>query len=172
MGVRVDEWDARGPDTVNPVRFAADPARLAGGLDVGARLLFELLIPQGAEVIGHYRSDFYAGTPAVTRNSFGAGHGWYVGTALDQPGVTWIVRTILDRHGLLGPYPDLPLLETTTRITPAGDRLVFLLNHADAAAGPTAVHTGVDLLTGARVAAGHPLTVPAREVMVIREDDR
>ncbi|MDI6099412.1 beta-galactosidase [Actinoplanes sp. NEAU-A12] len=63
MGVRVDEWDARESDHVNPV--AIGPAAVA------ARLLFELVIPQGAEVVGRYRSDFYAGTAAVTRNTYG-----------------------------------------------------------------------------------------------------
>ena len=69
MGVRVDEWDARGPEVVNPVRLGDG----ADQVDVDARLLFELVIPQGAEVIGTYQADFYAGTPAVTRNAFGAG---------------------------------------------------------------------------------------------------
>ncbi|MEU7973012.1 beta-galactosidase trimerization domain-containing protein, partial [Micromonospora sp. NPDC049089] len=30
-------------------------------------MLFELVIPQGAQVVGTYQADFYAGTPAVTR---------------------------------------------------------------------------------------------------------
>ncbi len=115
-GVRVDEWDARGPDVVNPVRLQA----AGGDLEVESRLLFELVIPQGAEVVGTYRADFHAGTPAVTRNTFGAGHGWYVATELDQPGVSWVLRQVLDRHGLVGPYPDVPDLETTVRVTPAG----------------------------------------------------
>src|SRR5581483_11687822 len=55
MGVRVDEWDAREPSFVNPVC-------LGDSLEVEARLVFELVIPQGAEVLGTYRADFYAGT--------------------------------------------------------------------------------------------------------------
>ena len=55
------EWDAPEPEFVNPVRLDAG----ADGLDVEARLLFELVIFQGAEVIGACRADFYAGTPAV-----------------------------------------------------------------------------------------------------------
>ena len=47
----------------------------------------------------------------MTRNSFGAGDGWYVAAGLDQAGVSWVVRQVLDRHDLLGPYPDVPDLE-------------------------------------------------------------
>lgn len=103
-----------------------------GQLTCEARLVFEIVLPRGAEPVGTYGTDFYAGTPAVTRNRFGegGGEGWYVATALDQPGVDWTVRRILARHDLLGPYADHPALETATRVAPDGTRLLFLLNHA------------------------------------------
>src|SRR6185312_4209124 len=47
MGVRVDEWDAREPQFVNPVRLGGSESIVSP-----ARLLFELVIPQGAEVVG------------------------------------------------------------------------------------------------------------------------
>jgi beta-galactosidase len=160
MGVRVDEWDARGPEVVNPVRL--------GDLVVEARLLFELVIPQGAEVVGEYQADFYAGTPAVTRNSYGAGEGWYVAAGLDQAGVSWVMRQVLDRHGLSGPDPDVPDLETAVRVAPDGTRLLFLLNHNAVPVNVPARVGGVDLLTGARVEVGQTLTLQARGVMILR----
>jgi beta-galactosidase len=161
MGIRIDEWDARWPESVNPVRF--------GDLEVESRLIFELVIPQGAEVIGTYQADFYAGTPAVTRNRFGAGDGWYVAAGLDQAGVAWVVRQVLDRHDLSGPYPDVPDLETAVRVTPDGVRLRFLLNHSASPVEVTARTGGVDLLTGERVEPGQPLTLDRHAVMVLRE---
>ncbi|MFF0659383.1 beta-galactosidase [Micromonospora tulbaghiae] len=166
MGIRVDEWDARGPDVVNPVRLGSDDR-----LEVEARLLFELIVPQSAEVIGTYRADFYAGTPAVTRNTFGAGHGWYVGAGLDGTGVSWVVRQVLARHDLLGPASDLPGLESATRVTPDGARLLFLLNHRSEPVEVAARSGGVDLLTGDRVDPGAPLRLSARGVVVLREDE-
>jgi len=165
MGIRVDEWDARGPEFVNPVRLGAD-------VQVSARLLFELVIPQGAATIGTYQADFYAGTPAVTRNTFGAGHGWYVAAGLDQEGVSWVLRQVLDRHGLTGAYPDRPALETATRVTPDGTRILFLLNHDSVPVGVTAAVDGTELLSGDRISRGAPLTVGARDVLVVREDPR
>ncbi|MET8359282.1 beta-galactosidase [Micromonospora sp. NPDC005171] len=166
MGVRVDEWDARGPEVVNPVRLGDG----ADQVDVDARLLFELVIPQGAQVVGTYQADFYAGTPAVTRNSFGAGDGWYVAAGLDQAGVSWVVRQVLARHDLLGPHPDVPDLESAVRVAEDGARLLFLLNHRAEPVEVTARTGGVDLLTGDRTAAGAALRLPAYGVVVLEED--
>jgi len=166
MGVRVDEWDARGPEVVNPVRLGDG----ADQVDVDARLLFELVIPQGAEVVGTYQADFYAGTPAVTRNSFGAGDGWYVAAGLDQAGVSWVVRQVLARHDVLGPYADVPDLESAVRVAADGSRLLFLLNHRAEPVEVTAPAGGVDLLTGDPTAAGASLRLPAYGVVVLKED--
>ncbi|MEU7974288.1 beta-galactosidase [Micromonospora sp. NPDC049089] len=166
MGVRVDEWDARGPEVVNTVRLGDG----ADQVDVDASLLFELVIPQGAQVVGTYQADFYAGTPAVTRNSFGAGDGWYVAAGLDQAGVSWVVRQVLARHDLLGPYPDVPDLESAVRVAADGSRLLFLLNHRAEPVEVTARTGGVDLLTGDRTAAGGALRLPAYGVVVLEED--
>jgi len=162
MGVRVDEWDARGPDVVNPVRLNA--------FEVDARLVFELVIPQGAEVLGTYQADFYAGTPAVTRNEFGRGLGWYVATGLDDDGVMLVVRRVLSRHDLLGLYADIDDLETAVRVTPDGTRLLFLLNHGAEPLDMPARTGGVDLLTGKRIDEGQPLVLDPCGVIVLRED--
>ncbi|RKR86414.1 beta-galactosidase [Micromonospora pisi] len=165
MGIRVDEWDAREPEVVNPVHLQGSDSPV----EVESRLLFELVIPQGAEVVGTYRADFYAGTPAVTRNTFGAGDGWYVAAGLDQEGVSWVVRRVLDRHDLVGPYADVPNLETAVRVAPDGTRLLFLLHHGDEPAETTARSGGVDLLSGDRVTRGEPIRLGPRAVLVLRE---
>jgi beta-galactosidase len=164
MGIRIDEWDAREPEFVNPVCLKSGSDRL----DADARLLFELVIPQGAETVGTYQADFYAGTPAVTRNRFGSGHGWYVAAGLDQEGVSWVVRQVLADHDIALRYPDASGLETTLRVAPDGTRFLFLLNHRDEPVEVTAGHTGTDLLTGTQVRAGQRITLEARAVLVLR----
>jgi beta-galactosidase len=166
MGIRIDEWDVRGPESVNPVRLRTGEVEL----DVEARLLFEIVIPEGAEVVGTYQEDFYAGTPAVTRNAFGGGDGWYVAAGLEQRGVTWVMRQVLARHAIPLRYPDVRDLETAVRVAPDGTRLLFLLNHRYDAVEVTALRSGVDLLSGLRVERGEPLHIDALGVMVLRED--
>jgi beta-galactosidase len=166
MGVRVDEWDAREPQFVNPVRLGGSGAAVVSE----ARLLFELVIPQGAEVVGVYQQDFYAGTAAVTRNGFGAGEGWYVGAGLDRQGVSWVVREVLERHGIELRYPDVADLETAERVSPDGSRLLFLLNHRSTTLEVEARHSGTDLLSGARIEKGEQLRLEPRGVIVLRQE--
>ncbi|MFE1941999.1 beta-galactosidase [Streptomyces massasporeus] len=158
MGVRVDEWDARPPQFAQPVPE----------LGTEARLVFEIVLPRGAEPVATYGTDFYAGTPAVTRNRYGDGEGWYVATALDQPGIDEVVRRILTRHDLLGPYADHPAVETATRVAPDGTRLLFLLNHSPEPARLTAHTTATDLLTGKRVDQGEPLVLDPFGVAILQ----
>ncbi|MFF7558413.1 beta-galactosidase [Streptomyces pseudovenezuelae] len=158
MGIRIDEWDARRADFAQPVPE----------LGTHGRLVFELVQPRGAETVATYGSDFYAGTPAVTRNTYGRGEGWYVATALDQPGVDAVVRRVLSRHDLVGPYAGHAGVETANRTAPDGTRLLFLLNHTDETA-ELKVHTGAtDLLTGRRTAAGAPFALDPGGVAVLR----
>ncbi|MEU6143858.1 beta-galactosidase [Streptomyces sp. NPDC047081] len=160
MGVRVDEWDARAPEFTQTVPE----------LPAEAHLVFEILLPRGAEPVATYGKDFYAGTPAVTRHGFGenGGEAWYVATALGQPGIDEITRRILARHGLLGPYADHPTVETATRVAPDGTRLLFLLNHAQEPAHLTAHTTATDLLTGKGTEPGAPFTLDPLGVAVLR----
>jgi beta-galactosidase len=158
MGIRVDEWDSRAPEFVQTVPE----------LGAQARLVFEIVRPRGAEPVATYGTDFYAGTPAVTRNEYGQGEGWYVATALDQPGVDHVVRRVLARHDLLGPYAGRPGLETATRVAPDGTRLLFLLNHTAEPAHLKAHATATDLLTGKRVEEGAPLSLEPLGTAILR----
>ncbi|MDR6320687.1 beta-galactosidase [Actinoplanes couchii] len=155
FGIRIDEWDARDRSHVNPVAI--------GAATFPARLIFELVIPEGATVVGTYTGDFYTGTAAVTRNDHGQGQAWYVGTALDQAGVTSVLRPILAAHDLLGPLADLPDVETATRVAPDGTRILFVLNHGPSPA-PLPAMTGIDLLTGA----APPARLAPNGVLVLR----
>ncbi|MFD5228935.1 beta-galactosidase [Streptomyces qaidamensis] len=160
MGIRVDEWDARPPEVTQTVPE----------LGTEARLVFEIVLPRGAEPVATYGTDFYAGTPAVTRNAVGDndGEAWYVATALGRPGVDEVVRRILTRHDLLGPYTGHPAVETATRVTPDGTRLLFLLNHAPGPARLTAHATATDLLTGKRLDQGEPLVLDPWGVAILQ----
>ncbi|MGW1267483.1 beta-galactosidase [Streptomyces sp. NPDC002491] len=160
LGICVDEWDARPADVENPVRFT--------GFTAPGRLVFEIVRLRGAEAVARYEGDFYAGTPAVTRNGHGAGQAWYVATALDRPGVDHVVRSVLARHDLIGPHAGHRGVETATRVTPDGARLLFLLNHGAEHARLTAHAAATDLLTGKSHDRGETLVLDPRGVAVLR----
>lgn len=162
-GIRVDETDSLPPDHSQPVVLA-----MPGGAErtAAASHLFDVVQLQGATAVGVYTEDFYAGTPAVTRNAFGDGEGWYVATCLDQDGVDWVVRRVLERHGLAGPFADVRDLEHTTREVD-GRRYDFVLNHAAVPVAVDSPFTGVDILTGRTIGQGDALELGPADVLIV-----
>ena len=164
LGIRIDEVDAQAPGVVNPVTLTV------GGQPVvsDGELVFELVIPDGAEVVGTYGADFYAGQPAVTRHRAGEGEAWFVGTLLDARGMDGVMRHVLDRHGLVGPYAQVPGLELATRRNAAGVLVDLLLHHGTEPVD-VAVHAGgIDLLSGRELAQGQRLHLEPADVVVLR----
>ncbi|RCK69104.1 beta-galactosidase [Desertihabitans brevis] len=164
VGLRVEETDSQPPGVVNRVRLDG-----LDGVVSEAGLVFELPVTEGAEVLGTYTDDFYAGRPAVTRHRHGDGEAWYVATLLDDAGTAAVVRAVLARHDLLGPYADVEDLECAVRVRD-GQRTAFLLNHRTDAVEVPAHANGTDLLTGRRITAGERLRFEATDVVVLRED--
>jgi beta-galactosidase len=185
LGVRVEETDSAEPGVVNPVTLRDVGGRARRDQETGpderderdqvvseAELVFEVLVPEGSEVIGTYGAEFYAGTPAVTRNrpgGPGGGEAWYVATGLDDAGVDWVVRRVLDRHGLVGPYADARDVELAVR-SKDGVRFAFVLSHATEPVEVAAHASGVDLLTGRTVRQGETLVLNPTDVVLLRED--
>jgi beta-galactosidase len=142
-----------------------------GDLRAEGSLVFEIVMPRGAQTVATYRDDFYAGTPAVTRNAFGesGGEGWYVATALDRAGVERVLHQVLQRHGLRGPYAAVPGLESAERVTPDGRHVTFLLHHG---AEPVEVRAHADaenLITGVPVRSGDAIRLEPRDVLILRQ---
>ncbi|PWD52527.1 beta-galactosidase [Serinibacter arcticus] len=170
VGVRVTETDAAEPEVGNPVAFDGDAP-----LEVPGRMIFELLEPHpGTEVVARYGADFYAGVPAVTRrrtpatgDAAGDGEAWYLGTQLDQPGLAHVLRRVLARHDLLGPYADVPGLELATRVAPSGGQVDLLLHHGTEAVTVALHASGTDLITGRRLLAGEELRLEPTDVVVL-----
>jgi beta-galactosidase len=163
MGVRVDETDSLPPAETNVVVLS-----LPGEAELRseARHVFDLVTPQGAEPVGFYASDFYTGTPAVTRLRRRRGSAWYVGAVLDQKGVDWVIRHALAEQDLLGPFADTRDLECTAREVD-GRRYEFVLNHASEPARVTSPFRGTDIITGRTITVGDALEIFPTDVLVV-----
>lgn len=85
-----------------------------------------------AQVIAHYKDKFYAGKPALTRNTVGKGVVYYYGAAFNEAVVEKLLPSLL----LISPVSDLCELpqevELAIRSSEDGDAL-FLLNYSSEA---------------------------------------
>ena len=140
-GVWAEEIDALAPGQQNSLRFP-------DGFTAPCSLLCDILHLEGAEPLAHYGEDFYAGTPAVTRNRFGKGTVYYVGTQPDEAGLARVLDRMAETAGIRPLLPEDTPLEVTRRVKD-GKEYRFLLNFTrDPQPVPASLRGQSDLLTG------------------------
>jgi beta-galactosidase len=159
LGLRVEEY----------APFAEGAAGLIegpGGRRFGCHTLAEVVELAGAEALAVFRSGFYAGRPALTRQRLGPGAAYYLATCLDAPGMGWLAELLCREAGLQAPQAAPPGVELVRRSDGARSWL-FALNHADTPASLTLGAGQRDLL-GNPVGAG-ALTLPPFGVAILAE---
>ncbi len=106
----------------------------------------EVVKPEGCEVLGRYRDDFYAGTPVVTRNACGQGHAWYVAARVSDEGMEQIYRGVWEAAGIT-PAALPEGIEMAVREAD-GVRYAFYFNWRDAPQQVSIQAGGYDLIAG------------------------
>ncbi|MGE7613234.1 beta-galactosidase [Paenibacillus sp. NPDC101420] len=79
LGIWAEETEGLHSRDLNGVVMQASNALNLSG-DYDAHEIAELIHLEGAEALGTYRSDFYAGRPALTVNRFGEGNAYHLAT--------------------------------------------------------------------------------------------
>ena len=116
-------------------------------------------------MLAQYTTGPVAGSPAVTRNAFGGGAAYYVGTNLEPGGLDELLEGILEEAEVVAVADAHADVEVVRRSD--GERSwLFVINHSDADARLTVA--GVELISGDTV--DGTLRVPAGSVAVVRED--
>jgi beta-galactosidase len=114
--------------------------------------------------------DFYAGSPAVTENSFGQGKAVYVATDPAESFLEELARHYSAQAQILPTVRAPSGVEVVIRENEQG-RFLFLLNHGVKSARVSlGRESGVDLLSGKR--ARGTASIPARGVMILRSASR
>jgi len=152
LGIRDEETDATWPHERNSVVMAeGNPPAMRGRYE--ARDLFALIHAEGAQVLGTYGGDFYAGRPALTVNRYGDGKAYYIASRNDES----FLRDFYGRLTAdLGIEPvlqaDLPEGVTAQMRTDGRRRFVFLMNFTpDERTVDLGAETFRDLLAGTDV---------------------
>jgi beta-galactosidase len=99
-----------------------------------------------AEIMAHYTSSYYVGSPALTRNQHGAGMAWYLGSAFTEEAVVGI----LDRLAITSPKADWIELPKEVELAIRGD-IIFLLNYSHEAVQLNFLQPADDLLKNSRL---------------------
>ena len=143
-GIWAEEIDALAPEQSNTLRFP-------DGTEAQCKLLCDIIRPEGAETLAAYGGDFYEGTPAVTKNSFGKGTVYYVGTQPDHDGIAKILDALTAGADVKPLIPDETELEVDLR-TIEGREYWFIINLTGTPkSAPESFRGETDILTGTPV---------------------
>jgi beta-galactosidase len=84
---------------------------------------------EGAEVLATYGLDFYAGWPAVTRNSFGNGEAYYIASRNDEAFTDGLMAGLIGQAGIRGVLEaELPEGVSVQSRTDGADEYLFVMN--------------------------------------------
>lgn len=142
FGICSEEIDTLYPEDKNSISILDKAGRTDHSIDIFDYQ--ELLRDVNAEVIASYNDDYVKGTAAITRNSYGDGHAYYVACRTKQSDIEFIYREMLNHAGIA--YNKLPSgIEKHVRYS-ENNSYSFYLNCADKPIVLSDLH-GKNLLT-------------------------
>ncbi|KZZ83775.1 beta-galactosidase [Bacillus sp. SJS] len=95
-GITINEYESLQTGQQNKVNGVKGSL---SGLESAATVWCDLIDPVTAEVLAEYDDCFYKGTAAVTKNKYGKGTVYYIGTALEETMLTALYKEIFQEAG-------------------------------------------------------------------------
>lgn len=141
-GIWVEEIDALAPEQSNGVSLVNE--ELTGT----SNLVSDLIHLENAEALAHYTSNFYAGMPAVTKNTFGDGTVYYFGGQLEDQLQDQLFKTIVEENDITPVIEEATKLEVACRENAEAKFFVIINFHEEAQPLPAMFVGKTDLLTG------------------------
>ena len=123
FGLWVEETDALYPEETNQIIMENKERQ-----SYSCSFLCDRLRLENAKALAVYGSDFYAGEPCVTKNEYGKGKAYYLGTQPDETFLKMFVHSVCEKADV---HPVLQVeegIEVTSRENENG-KFYFVLNH-------------------------------------------
>lgn len=140
LGLKVGEWQ---PLLKNEVVAFRD----VDGNQTDAVHWVDLFHVTTAEVLAHYEGGFIDQLPAITRNQFGDGAAYYVGTRPEAAYLRALLQRICNENGVRALVGARDGIEVTVR-NHGAKRYLFLINHTGAESTiDLQAQQGIDILT-------------------------
>ena len=156
----VEEIDALAPEQKNSAVFDDNTSFSCG-------MLCDLIHLEGASSLASYGDDFYAGMPCVTKNNYGKGHVYYIGSQLEESGLAKILNEAVAEADVSAVIPESTALEVTCRESDT-TRFYYVINFSDEKQPlPASLSGKTDLITGKT--AGKDDMLEKWDVLILQE---
>lgn len=153
-----------------PLELKGDPFH--AGEENKVNYWAEFLMPEHAQALAYYDHPFFGKWPAITRNQYGKGTLTYEGTYLTPGLQKQILLSVLKEADMVGPDQSLPpTVRVKEGVNDQGKHIDYYLNYSNSPATFTYSHkSGVDLLTGKKVATSDSVTLNPWDLMIVESD--
>ncbi len=159
LGIWVEEQDALPEGKANCFLYK--------GNTYPAEMLCDQIHLEGAEALAVYEKDFYRHTPVITKNMFGQGGAYYVGSRSSSGFYREFLEDILEGAGVEKVMDTPKGVEASMRMKDSVE-ILFLLNHNEGEENVALDHNWVDLLSGREYPAGSSVRMKGRDVFILR----
>jgi len=132
-----------------------------------AKLLCDIMHPEGAEVLGTYQTDFYKDTPVVTKNQYGNGEAYYIGTRSNEEFYECFLGELLNKLDI-NPVLLTPKGVEATRRSNDNGEFTFVLNHLEEEMMVTLNKDYKNLISGLEYRKGNRLTLQAKDAAILK----
>jgi len=128
----------------------------------------EMLVPEGATVVGRYDDPYWGSYAAITHHGYGMGSVWYLGTIPSAAALRHLMGEAVEEAGIR-PELGFPVI-ARSGVNKYGRGVHYFLNYSGADKGFVYRHPeAVELLTGKNVGEGDSVVLPAWGVMIMEE---
>ena len=129
-------------------------------------MLCDLMHLEGAKEISSYKEDFYADTPVITKNSFGKGIAYYVGTRSNDEFYTAFLKDVFKEAGVKSVLSTPEGVEASVRRNEKGE-VLFLLNYSKDEKEVTVEDNYLDLLNKNKIRKGERVSLEKNGVRLL-----
>ena len=158
LGIWVEENDALPEGEKNSFQY--------GEHTYPAQMLCDLMHLEGAEEISSYKEDFYANTPVITKNSFGKGSAYYVGTRSNDEFYAAFLEDVFKEARVRSVLTTPEGVEASVRRNEKGE-VLFLLNHSKEEQEVVLEDNYLDLLDKDRIRKGETIKLEKNGVRLL-----
>ena len=168
QGICVEETDALRPEEQNIIKIkdGGESGMTFGRESYSCGFLCDIIHLRGARGLASYGEDFYAGSPCVTRNEYGKGRAYYVGTQPEDDFLLELTGLIAEEAGIEPLYPAAAGVELTARENERGC-VVFAINNNEESAWVDFGDERLENLMTGEAVTGRTMLAP-RDVIVAK----